>query len=77
MEALTKGEAMRRYARQWPFTHAFMTTLSWLGAQTLFEPLLKLWHISRDTSYGERVGLAIVMGAVISAATRNARPQSS
>jgi hypothetical protein len=77
MEALTRGEAMRRYARQWPLTHACMTILIILGAEAVIEPVLKLWHLSPDQSYAERVGIAIVVGAAITAMTRNWPPQSS
>ena len=77
MEALTKGEAVRRYARRWPITYAWMTSLSVLGAEALIEPLLKSWHVGYDASYGERVGLALFVGVVLTAVTRNARPQES
>jgi len=77
MEALTKGEAMRRYARRWPIAHACMTSLSVLGAEALMDPLLKSWHVGHDASYGERVGFALFLGVVLTAVTRNARPQES
>ena len=77
MKALSKAEVMREYAHRWPITHACMTALTFLGAQVLSEPLLALARVAPGWSYGERVALAAIFGAAMTALARNAGSQAS